>query len=417
MAAFDGTIKSLARISASYNTGNPWVRNTSYDQAFNPYIIVPRPPRPVESYEYVWAYIFENTTYSGVPVAHAMIHADMKVGSFLGLLSATATLSGKMIPGTVASGVISAAHASIFADFYNIPPKLNWVAWSKIGEAKVKLDLTNDAGFRPMMFPGFVYAIKKLGKNAVVYGANGVAELYPVGSPAPTFGYNQVSNIGLLSKDAVAGNEFLHYFIDRLGTLCRLAAQSGKGVERLGYWEFLKPLADGNKKVVLNFDELNKRLFIANGSVGFIYTDSGLGGGFSKLTALQTLGSSLLTASSSIEAATGFEICTDIIDFATRGIKTVYNVDLGTDASQDLYVAVDYRFDKQTAWATTPWKLCNKEGVAFIVAAGIEFRIRVKSLVNVTLELDYLNIRYKTTDKRFYRGRPNNIGEGARDDS
>ncbi len=69
----------------------------------------------------------------------------------------------------------------------------NWVAWSKIGNVSFELDRVNDAGFRPMSWAGYVYQTLQLGNNVIIYGSGGVTRAFPVSSPAPTFGFKDIS--------------------------------------------------------------------------------------------------------------------------------------------------------------------------------------------------------------------------------
>ena len=56
-------------------------------------------------------------------------------------------------------------------------------------------------------------------------------------------------------------------------------------------------------------------------------------------------GTEYITSSSAI-VTDAFEICTDTFDFGVRSGKTIFSVELGTDLTVGLYVAVDWRRNK-----------------------------------------------------------------------
>lgn len=303
----------------------------------------------------------------------------------------TSEVTGGGIAGNVSNGTISLT-ATVFGRVYASVTQINFVAWSKIGEATTVIDRTNQAGYAPMEWPGWAFVAKQLEDMIVVYGDNGITLMYPVNDPIPTFGFRTISRVGLLGSRSVAGTDFMHYFITSLGDLWKITK---KGPELLGFKEFLHPLASP----VLSYDELEDRLFIADGVTGYVY-DDGLGGGYATLSSV----SAGLYGSADTLAGIPCSIMTDTVDLGHRGIKLVTFVELGTDSTENLYVAVDFRYSKAETWRTSAWAVVNPEGVAFVNVAGVEFRIRIKQTVYDEIRLDYINVRHKRTDKRFLRG-------------
>lgn len=283
--------------------------------------------------------------------------------------------------------------------------RANWVGWSKIGEANFALDLVNDAGFRPMSWKGFVYRVEKLNSNVVIYGSEGVTAAFPVSSPAPTFGFREVLNIGVKNKTAMAGDEFVHFFIDVLGCLYMITPKAGQfgsiyeNLEKLGYEEFLLPLVNP----VLTWDASEQRLHISDANTGYIFTEGSLGGGYANLTGLYRIKDDLTAVSPGTVVAEPVEICTDIIDFKRRGLKSIENIE--TDAISDvpLIGAIDYRYKKTEEFKTSDWSPLNNEGVLHLRAAGTEFRFRLKGLDHGTFDLSYMLIHFKLIDQRFTR--------------
>lgn len=320
---------------------------------------------------------------SGAPLGATVVASSIDVA---------ASLSATVLAGIVIESDPISVVTELEANWYIRSGRKNWVQWSKIGEASFVIDRTNEAGYKPMDWNGWAWQVKKLEENAIVYGSNGITIMYPVTEPAVTFGFKTLGKVGIKSPYSVAGSEFIHYFITSIGDLWRLTK---KGPERLGFKEFLDPLTNP----VLLYDEKEQRLFISDGSSGFIYKD-GLGGGYSTITAVTDnyYGSAVSITDVPLS------IMTDTIDLGHRGMKQITFVEVGSDSSTGLYVAVDFRYEKSEAWRTSSWVLANPEGAARLMIAGIEFRIRVKQTEYSETQIDYINVRHQRSDKRFLRG-------------
>jgi len=104
-------------------------------------------------------------------------------------------------------------------------------------------------------------------------------------------------------------------------------------------------------------------------------------------------------------------ITTDIMDFGHKGIKTIQWLEVGygaVHASDKVYVKVHYRYNKIDAFSSTDYILVNDEGYAYVPAGGTEFKFEVfydsNGYMTDTRYIDYVNVKYKATDKRFIRG-------------
>lgn len=301
-------------------------------------------------------------------------------------------LEGGYVAGTLISDAEINVITGIYAEWYILAATKNWVMWSKIGEASFEIDRTNEAGSRPMDWSGYAWQVRQLDKVAVIYGSNGITVMTPVKEPAATFGFNDISQVGLKSPNALATTKHVHFFITSKGELWKL---SKEGTEKLGYDEFLAPMSNP----ILSFDELEQRLFISDGTNGYVYQD-GLGGGYATLTGITD---SHVAASDEL-AVIPFSLMTDMIDMGQRGIKTITCVEIGISTIQPLYAALDYRYSKGEDWRTSPWVLVNLEGHARIQIAGVEFRVRLKQETYDEVRIDYINLRHQRPDKRFIRG-------------
>jgi len=282
--------------------------------------------------------------------------------------------------------------------------KSNWIKWSNIGDATFDIDSMNVAGDRPMKWGGFVYAIKQLGNGAVVYGSGGVSLMYPVDAPAVSFGFKDINGVGLLSKDSVCGTSSVHYFIAKDGRLYQMEEE--KGLKLLDYSEYFEGLVNPE----MFYDEYQQRVLIGDDSIGYVLTSSGLGGGYSSLTGYAYVDRVLTIASPEELQHRALEFTTNIIDFKHRGLKSIENVQVGTDTNEELYVAYDYRFSKDEDFRSTMWSRLNREGVGHLRASGVEFRVKIKSLLAHEFDVDYLSIQFKNIDRRFTRGPRESVG-------
>jgi len=263
-------------------------------------------------------------------------------------------------------------------------PRKSWVKWSNIGSLDFTIWKDNVAGERPLDWKGWVYQLKKLGKKVVAYGENGVSFLTPVET---AWGLQTISRVGVRSKQAVCGNEFVHFYVDKEGRLCRI----GDDIEILDYSEYLGAMLDS---VVLSYDELNQLIYICDGLEGYVYSvrDKSMGTGPANVTGAGVQsGTFYVTAAGTISIPV-FNLCTDIYDLGNRRNKTIHSMDIGTDLTTGLYAAIDYRLDKKVAFATTPWTTVNPNGVANLPCFGVEFRFRLKLLTYEQFEPDYIRV-------------------------
>lgn len=338
----------------------------------------------------------------GVLQALASISATPYFGSFEGeILTFTGSITGTYVPGFTGTGLLTFT-GSLAGDFLQAYSRNNLVGWSKIGDTRLLLDESNEAGYKHLAgnSAGLIYRILQLeDKHPIVYGSSGITLMAPVTSPFATFGFKKISDVGILGPGSVCGDDAKHYFINKNKELCMLEAGDAKAVV-LGFAEYIEAISPGNEIVMMFYDALNERVYISSSVGGLILTKSGMGGGFANLTAAD----GVIFASDGALASVSQEICTDVIDMKTRGIKTIQEVLVGTALTQNLLVAIDTRFDKASAFVTSPWVSTNTEGVAFPMVSGIEFRIRAKTAAYEDFEIDYISLRFKFSDKRFNRG-------------
>ena len=293
------------------------------------------------------------------------------------------------------------SRARIEAEFYSDYNRRNWVAWSKIGEVSFEIDQENDAGWTPMPWEGWAYQMKELGEEVIVYGAKGITSLVPnKAAPGsnlpPTFGKRKVHIAGLLGKNAVCGDHITHFFIDALGQLCSLTSA---GVKVAGFAEFLRPMKFAGKPILMHYDPLKQWVYICNGSVGYVYTAMGLGGGPKNLTGLMFVNNEYIAVSNGALTFDTPYFVTEVFDMESKDIKTVYEVDISSDIPKQLEGMLEFRKDTKQPYRQTIWKTFNHEGKVFFKVSGNEFKLHVRAKEDMQFMIDGCTIYTRLYDR------------------
>lgn len=361
-----GTAGAYAVAKGVFTTSNPVTRNIQFDIYFD-----------------CLGYDSSGNQNQGVGFAYASASGEKP---FVGIDAnpiAYASASGTLILSNVFEGT-AIAYASASGDLLLEALKENWVAWSNVGSLVFTKTRDNVAGSRPLDWKGLVYNTRKLGNSIIAYGENGVSVLTPVGK---LVGENVIHRIGLIGRDAFAGNDSVHYFIDNLGALYRL---TGDGLKILDYREYLSGLTDP----VLTLDNSTNLLYICDGTSGYVYSpdSKSLGEGPINVTGMGYQSGVLFVASPAAVSIPAFEIWTDINDLGTRKGKSIQSLDIGVDIAGTLQAAIRIRQDKASAFSQTGWQVVDPRGQVFIPSWGIEFQFGFKADVYEYFEIDYFNV-------------------------
>lgn len=279
---------------------------------------------------------------------------------------------------------------SLSADAVFASPKRNWLKWSNIGALDFTVWRDNIAGERPTDWKGWIYEIKKLGTKIIVYGQSGISLLTPAGN---AFGFQTIYRLGLLSKQAVIGDDSVHFFIDSESRLCKFDTS----IEVLDYSEYLVNLVNP----VMSQDVSTNLIYMCDGVIGFVYNpiDKSLGSCPGNITGIVfQQGVRYIAASAAISSPSLFEICTDIYDMGSRWGKTIRSIEVGTNVVTPVSVCIDYRVNKNAAFQQTRWRVVNHRGIAFLPCYGNEFRFRAKAASYEYFELDYIKVIGVTHD-------------------
>jgi len=287
----------------------------------------------------------------------------------------------------------------------------SYVAWSRIGSASFIHDRSNVPGYMPMDFAGPIYRIKQLGKFVIVYGMNGVGMLYPTSSPAPTYGYNKLVDFGITGKGAVGGDHNIHCFLGRDGMIYKLALSGPTAFRQI---PTLKQVGYKDKASILSStavvsyvpggeNENEGDFYIGDEDICYLLSSYGMSTTHQKVSAAHRV-SGIPVGMFESDEDTDFLGVTDIVDFGYRGQKTAYTFEVGCSGDGTYSVALDWRVNSKAAFQTTQFVELNDQGVATLICAGAEFKIRIKYDNPVDLDISYIKIRYKSSDNRSMRG-------------
>jgi hypothetical protein len=288
---------------------------------------------------------------------------------------------------------------------------LNWIGGKTTGgEGPTPVPFSNVSGwgFAPMRYNGYVWNLKPLHSHIIAYGSNGIAALTPHSAPVPTFGYKHLADFGIVGSGAVGGDENKHIFVDESGNLWKLT--DDLKLEKLGYAEYLAPLkiaqfdsGAGGYKILVSHDTELDDFYISNGAKTYLLGESGLSEiklwhptslfrDKGQLYGITVAGSSTIGSMAS-----------DTLDMGLRGIKIVSSMELGGDAT-GLEATLDYRYASGNAYSSGTFKPATRAGQVTPMLGGIEFRAKARNADYTKFNPDYINMRWKASDKRAIRG-------------
>jgi hypothetical protein len=276
---------------------------------------------------------------------------------------------------------------------------VNSVVFSNIGSFDFLIDEGNVAGYRPMEGNGSITKIMKLGQGAIVYSSGGILALVPSDK---FFAYKHLAGYGVPGRGMIGGNEDGHIFLDETGTLRRIKPDFS--IEKLGYQEFFSPFL--TEDVMISHDVAENEFFISVKDQSFLLTDQGLCKVLQSVTSVEIYSGGTVGVGTSTTDDNA-QVVTDIFDMKVRGLKTIQTLEFGVDATSDCFVAVDWRAKKSDSFTRTSWTILNDQGVAVVPISGLDFRIAFKCDDYSDVNIDYINVRFKYTDKRSFRGRFN----------
>ncbi len=324
--------------------------------------------------------------------------------------------------------------ATLWTDLQNkIPPELsntmnvddNWVMCSNIGGGAFDLlwllypaiadtglisgasetDLfmqyveRNDWWMGPMPWKGEVQHIKALGDNVVIYGEGGVTALRLVTDPISTYAVVPLSDIGIASRSAVAGDDDEHHYIDQKGDLNVITSDLQR--KNLGYREFFSPLL--SSEIIGSWDSAERESYFCTSRCGYVFTGKGLGELSVFPTTLVDI-EGTLTGVYKETAHNRMQIRTQPFDMREPGIKMLDSMEVHGTFKGSLTSKTLYKYEQGEEFATSEQKEFNPVGIAHPQVSGIEFMAEIEAMPNSDVVMSDLIGHFKLTDRRARRG-------------
>jgi len=261
--------------------------------------------------------------------------------------------------------------------------------YAKIEEAIWTSVQTGGIGFLPMRWKGTIHAIKELGQYTMVYGANGVTAVTRDHQPI------DLMFMGTCGRGCVAGTQAEHVFVDIEGTLWHLSADLH--LTKLGYKEYLGALTVAN--IVASYDPEEQVYYFCTGLGGYTLTKTGLGELSIFTSGVQRVGGTLYGFQKDGGTTTS-QVVTDSIDFGTRDVKTLVEVQLSGSGIAGATVQINYKFDKDDAYTTTDAVTVDTRGNALVKVSGIQFQIVVNFAARANVNLNDILVTVSDGSKR-----------------
>ena len=279
--------------------------------------------------------------------------------------------------------------------------------WSKIGQMDFTPDDRNEAGYRRCPYGGVVYHARRLGDNVVGYSSKGVTMLSPVGSPAATFGFVELNDIGLINQGAMNGDLLRQIYVGEDLRLYEVTPRSGSGtaiaggVKELGYKNYIERLV--GEDIIVSYDKAKKDFYIGNSTITFLLSPYGLTEIPQHPSTIWNREGETYILPDTVDNVE-YLIVSEAFDMEYKGQKTVFSMETDATNVDDPEVAVDYINDL-TTFGTSDYKPLNNQGIGSIIASGNAFRLRLRFEPTYdNTRISYIKARYKMTDLRGIRG-------------
>ena len=269
--------------------------------------------------------------------------------------------------------------------------------WSKIGSADFTPDSDNEAGYRRDPFGGEVYHTRRFNDSVIGYSSKGITLITPVGSPATTFKFEELINIGIKNQGAMNGDFNIQVYVGEDNIIRRI---SKEGIEELGYENYIEQLSGD---VIVQYDKKYKDFYIGDSSKTFLLTQQGLTEIPQHPSAVWRLDNDTYCLPESTDDYYQ-SITTHPFDIGYAGQKTIMEMETDLLLGDSPEVSISYYLNP-SSYATTPYVPLNYQNIATIIASGnaFAFHLRFKPTYDNS-RISYIKARYKMTDLRGIRG-------------
>ena len=272
-----------------------------------------------------------------------------------------------------------------------------YYVWSNIGEMNFNLGRRNEAGYKRDPYGGVIYHTRRLGDSVIGYSSKGITRMSPVQSPAATFGFEELSDIGLINQGAMNGSKDRQVYV---GEDCKLRHITARGIEELDYERYMRRL-DGT--IIVSYEPSKKDFYISDGATTFLLSGDGMSEVSQHPSTVWRSNNSSYMLPDTEDNASPY-LCSEIFDMGYKGQKTISSIETDAHAVEDPEAGVDQTHDLSN-WSIDHYRPINNMGAASNVVSGnaFRFRLRFSDLLD-SFRIGYIKARYKMTDLRSLRG-------------
>jgi hypothetical protein len=297
------------------------------------------------------------------------------------------------------------------------------VCWGAIGQWEFRPQNNRTAGFIRMPWSdwdqGMVLKVAELGGRVVVYGNGGSCSLVPYAKEhAVGFGLDdKVMGPGIQSGFHFAGDKDKHLIVGNDNNLyiTNETGDFGKalGFKKVGYKEYITEMLEENNDyaegtpLCLSYDPLRRRFYISGIHSSYCLTELGLykchqsTTGIGRYRGVKLAG--FVVDNQDYEA----RLMSDCLDMRLRGKKTIETIEFGLDSGSNAYGGIDSKdsYDYNKMFRSGTFKPIGPNGVVYPGVTTSDFKIKFKALdYRDGIKLDYINCKWKLSDKRSVRG-------------
>ena len=271
--------------------------------------------------------------------------------------------------------------------------------WSKIGQMDFTPDEKNTAGYRRCPYGGEVKHARRLGDNVIGYSSKGITLIHPVSSPAPTFGFKELSDVGIINQGAMGGNLRRQVYV---GEDYIIREVTSEGVSELGFKYWMEQLK--GEDIIVTFDKSTGDFFIGNSTKTYLLSQYGLTEIPQHPSAAWRIDSDNIHFLPDSVDDFRYLITTEVFDFGYKGLKTTSVIETDAMPATNPMAAVDYIYDKDN-YGNSPWIPVNGLGEATVVVSANSFRFKLRfDEIGRDFRISYIKVRYKMSDLRSIRG-------------
>jgi len=297
---------------------------------------------------------------------------------------------------------------------------LNSVLWSGIGRMEFNPELDRTAGFRQVVGkahyrnPPKIHKVLPLQEGIVVYtdGGNGVL-IDHITENIFNYGLVPLKGLGIASSNHVAGDSYVHGFIDLnrdFWTLenssFRVLNQDGGKLTKHGFREYILPLFEAPGPVIVSYlPTEDRRFYISNGQDCIVITKYGAFQCHQGISGIVNGPDNRIYGTFLDSGDLSGEVIFDTVDFGNRGVKSIESMIMGIDCPQGIKVTgtTEWRIKKSSDFKSGSFRPVGN-GEVGVHIAGHEFRPKCRFSDYQGCELSYVKANVKFSDSRFRRG-------------